>query len=67
LAITLAFYNDYLNLPTNWKRANDNTDILYNDGPKNVCSEDGRQHEEKGSGEVWQQYLSQKSNAMLST
>ncbi|XP_047086075.1 uncharacterized protein LOC124697541 [Lolium rigidum] len=67
LAMTLAFYDDYLKLPTYWNRANANTDILYYDGPKNVCSEDGHQHEEKGSGEAWQQYLSQKSNAMLST
>ncbi|XP_047092637.1 uncharacterized protein LOC124704426 [Lolium rigidum] len=67
LGMTLAFYDDYLKLPTNWKRANANTDIVYYDGPKNVCSEDGRQHEEKGSGESWQQYLSQKSDAMLST
>ncbi|KAM0899666.1 hypothetical protein ACQ4PT_021180 [Festuca glaucescens] len=67
LAMTLAFYDDYLKLPTNWKRTNANTDILYYDGPKNVCSKYGHQHEEKGSGEAWQEYLSQKSNAMLST
>jgi hypothetical protein len=67
LAITLAFYNDYLNLPTNWKRANDNTDILYYDGPKSVCSKGGHLHQEKGSGKAWQQYLSQKSDAALST
>jgi hypothetical protein len=65
--MTLAFYDDYLKFPANWKRANANTYILYYDGPKNVCSEDGRQHEEKGSGKAWQQYLSQKSDAMLST
>ncbi|XP_047086087.1 uncharacterized protein LOC124697556 [Lolium rigidum] len=67
LAITLAFYNDYLNLPTNWKRANDNTDILYYDGPKSVCSKGANLHQEKGSGKAWQQYLSQKSDAALST
>uniref|UniRef100_A0ACD6A9S8 Uncharacterized protein n=1 Tax=Avena sativa TaxID=4498 RepID=A0ACD6A9S8_AVESA len=67
LAMTLAFYNNYLKLPTNWKRANADTDILYYDGPKNVCSEDGRQHQEKGSGEAWKQYLSEKSDALLST
>ncbi|CAM0876548.1 unnamed protein product [Alopecurus aequalis] len=66
LAMTLAFYDDYLKLPTNWKRTDANTDVLYYDGPKNVCSEDGRQHQEKGSGEAWQQYLSQKSDAILS-
>ena len=65
--MTLAFYDDYLKLPTNWKRANANTDVLYYDGPKIVCSEDGRQHQEKGSGEAWWQYLSQKSDVMLST
>ncbi|XP_044390669.1 uncharacterized protein [Triticum aestivum] len=67
LAMTLAFYNDYLKLPTNWKRADANTDILYYDGPKNVCTEDGLQHQEKGSGEIWQQYLGPKSDSVLST
>ncbi|VAI00483.1 unnamed protein product [Triticum turgidum subsp. durum] len=66
-AMTLAFYDNYLKLPTNWKRANANTDIIYYDGPKNVCSEDDGQHQEKGSGKTWQQYLSQKSEAILST
>lgn len=67
LAMTLAFYNDYLKLPTNWERANADTDILYYDGPKNVCTEDGRQHQEKGFGEIWQQYLGPKSDSMLIT
>ncbi|XP_020188649.1 uncharacterized protein [Aegilops tauschii subsp. strangulata] len=67
LAMTIAFYENYLKLPTNWKRANANTDIVYYDGPKNVCSEDDGQHQEKGSGKTWQQYLGQKSEAILST
>uniref|UniRef100_A0A8R7Q0R6 Uncharacterized protein n=1 Tax=Triticum urartu TaxID=4572 RepID=A0A8R7Q0R6_TRIUA len=67
LAMTLAFYDNYLKLPPNWKRENANTDIVYYDGPKNVCSEDDGQHQEKGSGKTWQQYLGQKSEAILST
>ncbi|KAL6894193.1 hypothetical protein ACP4OV_008291 [Aristida adscensionis] len=66
LAIALAFYDKYLKLPSNWSRANANSDILNYDGPKNVCSEDGRQHEQAGHGEIWQQYLHQKSEAILS-
>uniref|UniRef100_A0ACD5WBT4 Uncharacterized protein n=1 Tax=Avena sativa TaxID=4498 RepID=A0ACD5WBT4_AVESA len=61
VAMTLAFYGNYLKLPTNWKRANESTDILYYDGPKNVCYESGHKHREKASGKAWQQYLSQKS------
>lgn len=67
LAITLAFYDNYLKLPSSWKRGNANADILNYDGPRNVCSADGRQHQEQGSGETWRQYLSEKSDAMLST
>ncbi|XP_062214426.1 uncharacterized protein LOC133915323 [Phragmites australis] len=66
LAIALAFYDKYLKLPLNWKRANANADILNYDGPKNVCSEDGRQHEQAGYGEIWHQYLHKKSEAILS-
>uniref|UniRef100_A0ACD6A165 Uncharacterized protein n=1 Tax=Avena sativa TaxID=4498 RepID=A0ACD6A165_AVESA len=67
VAMTLAFYDNYLKIPTNWKRANENRYILYYDGPKNVCSQGGHKHHEKGSGKAWQQYLSQKSDAILST
>jgi hypothetical protein len=66
LAIALSFYDKHVKLPSNWKRANAHADILTNDGPKNVCSEDGRQHEQSGSGEIWQQFLRQKSEAILS-
>ncbi|WVZ60747.1 hypothetical protein U9M48_010728 [Paspalum notatum var. saurae] len=65
LAVALAFYDKYMKLPSNWKRADDNTDILNYDGPKNVCSEDGRQHEQSGYGATWQKYLHQKSEAIL--
>lgn len=68
LAVTLSFNGKYTRLPSNWKRADDdNADILNFDGPKNVCSEDGRQHEQPGYGATWQQYLHQKSEAILST
>jgi hypothetical protein len=66
LAIALTFYDKHVKLPSNWKRADAHTDILTYDGPKNVCSEDGRQHEQAGYGEMWQQYLYQKSEAILS-
>uniref|UniRef100_A0ACD5X9A5 Uncharacterized protein n=1 Tax=Avena sativa TaxID=4498 RepID=A0ACD5X9A5_AVESA len=61
VAMTLAFYDNYLKLPTNWKRRNESTDILYYDGPKDVCYGSGHKHREKASGKAWQQYLSQKS------
>jgi hypothetical protein len=54
-----------MKLPSNWKRTDGNSDILYFDGPKNVCSEDGRQHEQSGYGATWQQYRHQKSEAIL--
>ncbi|KAL5218754.1 hypothetical protein ABZP36_019438, partial [Zizania latifolia] len=46
LVITLAFHDNDLKLPSNWKRADANSDILNYDGPKNVCSEGGRQDQE---------------------
>ncbi|TVU44755.1 hypothetical protein EJB05_04211, partial [Eragrostis curvula] len=66
LAIALTFYDEYLKLPSNWKRANAHSAILNYDGPKNVCSEDGREHEQGAHGDMWQQYLHQKSEAILS-
>ncbi|GJM96807.1 hypothetical protein PR202_ga13675 [Eleusine coracana subsp. coracana] len=66
LAIALTFYGKHVKLPSNWGRANAHADILTYDGPKNVCSEDGRQHEQAGHGEIWQQFLHQKSEAILS-
>ncbi|KAL6637985.1 hypothetical protein ACP70R_025557 [Stipagrostis hirtigluma subsp. patula] len=66
LAIALTFYDKYLKLPSNWKRVNANGDILDYDGPKNVCSEDGLKHKQAGYGEIWQQYLHEKSEAILS-
>ncbi|KAF0914976.1 hypothetical protein E2562_033057 [Oryza meyeriana var. granulata] len=66
LAITLAFYDNYLKLPSSWKHADANSDILNYDGPKKVCSEGGRQLQEQGYGDNWQQYLDQKSIAVLS-
>jgi len=65
LAVTLAFNDKYMKLPSNWKRKDGDTDILNFDGPKIVCSEDGRQHEQSGYGATWQQYLNQKSEAIL--
>lgn len=67
LAVTLAFNDKYMKLPSNWKRTDGDTDILNFDGPKNVCSEDGRQHEQSGYGATWQQYLNQKFEAILNT
>lgn len=66
LAVTLALYDNYLKLPSNWKRADANSDILNYNGPKNVCSEGGRQLQEEGNGDEWQLYLDQKSLAVLS-
>ncbi|CAD6206900.1 unnamed protein product [Miscanthus lutarioriparius] len=34
LAVTLAFYDKYMKLPSNWKRTDGNTDILNFDGPR---------------------------------
>uniref|UniRef100_A0A0E0D7M0 Uncharacterized protein n=1 Tax=Oryza meridionalis TaxID=40149 RepID=A0A0E0D7M0_9ORYZ len=65
LAVTLALYDNYLKLPSNWKRADANSDILNYNGPKNVCSEGGRQLQE-GNGDEWQLYVDQKSLAVLS-
>ena len=65
LAITLAFNDKYMKLPSNWKRTDDNADIINFDGCKNVCSEDGLQHEQSGYGSTWQRYLNQKSGAIL--
>ena len=65
MAVTQAFYDKYMKLPSNWKRTDGNTDILNFDGPKNVCSEDGRQREQSGYGATWQQYRHQKSEAIL--
>jgi len=65
LAIALALYDKYLKLPSIWKRANANADILNYDGPKKVCSDDGRQHEQSSYGDNWKEYLHQKSEAIL--
>lgn len=65
LAIALSLYDKYLKLPSIWKRGDANADILNYDGPKKVCSEDGRQHEQSSSGDKWRQYLHQKSEAIL--
>ncbi|KAF8709921.1 hypothetical protein HU200_029639 [Digitaria exilis] len=65
LAIALALYDKYMKLPSNWKRADANADILNYDGPSKVCSEDGRQDEQSSSGDNWRQYLNQKSEAIL--
>jgi hypothetical protein len=54
-----------MKLPSNWKRTDGNSDILNFDGPKDVCSEDGRQREQSGYGATWQQYRHQKSEAIL--
>ncbi|CAN6291658.1 unnamed protein product [Urochloa humidicola] len=65
LAIALALYDKYLKLPSIWKRADANADILNYDGPNKVCSEDGRQQEQSSYGENWKQYLHQKFEAIL--
>jgi len=67
LAIALALYDKYLKLPSIWKRANANADILNYDGPKKVCSDDGRQHEKSSYGDNWKEYLHQKSEAILNS
>ncbi|KAG8098378.1 hypothetical protein GUJ93_ZPchr0013g34970 [Zizania palustris] len=67
LVITLALHDNYLKLPSSWKRADSNSDILNYDGLKNVCSEGGRQDQEQGYGDNWQQYLDHKSLAILSS
>jgi hypothetical protein len=66
MAIALTFYEKHLKLPSNWKSTSAHSDILTYDGPKNVCSESGHQHEQAGSGEIWHLYLHQKSEAILS-
>ncbi|OEL13816.1 hypothetical protein BAE44_0025170 [Dichanthelium oligosanthes] len=65
LAIALALCDKYMKLPSIWKRADDNADILNYDGPNTVCSEDGRQHKQPSYGEKWRQYLHQKYEAIL--
>ena len=67
LAIALALYDKYLKLPSIWKRANANANILNYDGPKKVCSDDGRQHEKSSYGDNWKEYLHQKSEAILNS
>ncbi|KAL5209473.1 hypothetical protein ABZP36_005096 [Zizania latifolia] len=67
LVMTLALHDNYLKLPSSWKHADANSDILNYDGPKNICSEGGHQDQEQGYGDNWQQYLDQKSLAILSS
>jgi len=57
LAIVLALYDKYLKIPSIWKRANANADILNYDGLKKVCSDDGHQHEQSSYGGNWKEYL----------
>ena len=65
LAIVLALYDKYLKIPSIWKRANANADILNYDGLKKVCSDDGHQHEQSSYGGNWKEYLHLKPGAIL--
>ncbi|XP_020095645.1 uncharacterized protein LOC109715173 [Ananas comosus] len=72
-AIALAFYDKYFKLPSTWKissslEADETNEIkaLRFDGPTRVCSEDDDRDQGPNHGDIWQQYLSSNSVAVLS-